>query len=368
MADMADPQKRLVRSATLNGYAEAASAVGLDPPTMLRRAGLDPQMLNESERMISFDSFLELLALSAEASGCPDFGIRASIARGIPDLGTVSLLMRESENIEAAIQLYTSHLTLHSDGTFIQLDNRFESPAIVIEIVGRTREQSIQGTQFCVTGVVTQIRWLTGGNFQPELVCFSHPEPVRAGVAERFYNCPVSYNQILSGVVIDRSTLNKPLVTSPPFMRKLALQHLEPILQRPAASFATRVNRVMKQMLEGGDCSSEALSAHFGIDRRTLNRRLNREGGSFSTILQQVRIEITQQAIDNPNFSLTELADATGFQTLSSFSRWFLTTFGCTASEWRKRLVSVDGTRGGMLPIGWVHLGGRSPGQGAAAS
>lgn len=349
---MNDRDARLMRSATLKGYAEAAAAVGLDPIAMMERVGLDPQALHESERLISFDSFLELLAQSAKISGCADFGVRASIARGIPDLGAVSLLMREAENVEAALQIYTSHLTLHSDGTFIQLDNRFESPVIVIELQGKTREQSAQSTQFCVTGVVTQIRWLLGGSFEPELVCFSQPQPPTARIAERFFGCPVSYNQILSGIVIDRSTLSKPLVTSPPFMRKLALQHLEPFLQRPANSFAMRVNRVVKQMLEDGECSSEAVAEHFSIDRRTLNRRLNRTGESFSTILQQVRIEMTRQAIDNPMSSLTELSDATGFQSLSSFSRWFLTTFGCTASEWRKRSLAGSRTPGALFPTG----------------
>jgi len=339
---MTERETRLMRSATLKGYAEAATAVGLDPHVMMTRVGLDPMLLDESERLIPFGAFLELLAQSAEMSGCADFGIRASIARGIPDLGAVSLLMREAENVEAAIQIYTSHLALHSDGTFIQLDNRFESPVIVIELQGQTREQSVQGTQFCVTGVVAQIRWMVGGSFQPELVCFSHSKPATARIAERFFECPVSYNQILSGIVIDRSMLSKPLVISPPFMRKLALQHLEPILQRPSYSFATRVNRVVKQMLEDDSCSSETVADYFGIDRRTLNRRLGREGETFSSILQQVRVEIVRQGIDNPNSSLTELADASGFQSLSSFSRWFLTTFGCTASEWRKRSIAGD--------------------------
>jgi AraC-like DNA-binding protein len=340
---MANRQARLIRSATLNGYAEAAIAVGIDPHAMLREVGLDPKVFDQPERMISFDTYLELLVRSAAACGCGDFGVRASIARGIPDLGAVSLLMREADNIEDAIQLYTSHLSLHSDGTFIQLDKRFENPAIVIEIQGQTREQSIQGTQFCVTGVVAQIRWLTGGDFQPELVCFSHPKPANSWVAERFFDCPVSYSQILSGIVIDRSVLDKKLVVSPPFLRKLALQHLEPMLQQPANSFGTRVSRVVKQMLEEGGCSAETVAAYFGVDRRTLNRRLKREGETFLTVMQKVRVEMTWQVIDNYAISLTEVADTTGFQSLSSFSRWFLGTFGCTASEWRRRSMFGEG-------------------------
>ncbi len=318
---------------------------------MMVDVGLDPKALHEPERLISFDLFLELLARSADRSGLADFGVRASIARGIPDLGTVSLLMREAETIESALRLYTSHLTLHSDGTFIQLDNRFESPVIVIEIVGQTRAQSVQGTQFCVTGVVSQIRWLLGGTFYPELVCFSHAKPITTCVASRFFECEVSYNQILSGVVIDRATLGKPATTSLPFMRKLALQHLEPILQQPLNSVVTRVSRVIRQRLENGDCSADAVAGQFAVDRRTLNRRLAKSGESFSTLLQQIRVEITEQAIGNLSVPFTELSDATGFQSLSSFSRWFILTFGCTASAWRKQAArDRDNPRTSAVP------------------
>jgi len=331
-------EKRLIRSATVRGYAEAASSVGLDPLHMLSRVGLSHNVLDEPDKMISFDTWLELLAQSAAASGYQDFGMRAAIARGVPDYGQVTLLMREAESIEAAIQLYSSHLSLHADGTFIQLDKRFESPFIVMEVAGRTREQSIQGTQYCVVGVTIQIRWLTGEDFHPELVSFSHSKPANGtSIAQRFFGCPVTYNQVLSGMVIPRSILAKPLVTSQPFLRKLALQHLEPILKSPANSFATRVRFIVQQMLEDGNCSAEAIADHFGIDRRTLNRRLSNEGENFSPIVQEVRLEITRAAINRPSYSLAELADALGFQSLSAFSRWFQETYGCSASQWRKQ-------------------------------
>lgn len=351
---MAIHAKRLIRSATLRGYAEAASAVGLDPTAMLVKVGLDPSFFDDPDRMISFDDWLELLAQSAEASGCPDFGIRAAVARGIPDYGPVTLLMREAENVEAAIQLYSSHLSLHADGTFIQLDKRFESPFIVMEVCGNTLQQSIQGTQYCVVGVTMQIRWLTGGDFQPELVSFSHAKGAGSVFAQRFFNCPVTYGQVLSGMVIPRSILAKPLVTSPPFLRKLALQHLEPFLDGPANSFSVRVKLMIKRMLEDGECSAEAVASRFNINRRTLNRRLEQEGENFSSIVQQVRIEATQRAIGRQNCSQTELADALGFQSLSAFCRWFQATFGCSATKWRKQSGAGRGRSGAsdvVLPI-----------------
>jgi len=330
-------KNRLIRSATLTGYPEAARDVGLDPEAMLNGVGLQMRCMDDPDTPIPLDAFLQLLADSAAQSGCTDFGMRAAIRRGTPDLGSVSLLMREAETVEAALGYYTSHLTLHADGTVIQLDTRFRQPLVIVEIAARTREQSFQATQFAVTGVTMQIRWLIGEDSSLSWCrSRSRRRPVRRD-AQRFFKCPLAYNQVVSGVVLGRDVLAHPLVTSPPFLRKLALQQLDPLLTRPAQSFATKVDRVVRRLMESGAFDSRTVATHFGIDRRTLNRRLEREGETFSSVLQRVRVEAARRALEGCACSLTEVADATGFESLSSFSRWFQKSFGCTATQWRSQ-------------------------------
>jgi len=340
-SSLSEPRNRWIRSATLVGYPEAALAVGLDPVKMLGRVGLDLSCMEDRETQISFDAHLRLLAESARLANCPDFGTRAAVQRGTPDYGAVSLLMREAENLEAALKFYTSHLPLHADGTFIELDKRFRNPLIFVEIAGRTREESIQCTQFACVGITMQIRWLLGPEFQPATISFAFPKPERTDAISRFFKCPVLYKQVVSGVVLDRSLLQRPLVTSSPFLRKLALAQMGTLLQRSPGSFSTKVSRVIRRMLGEGTADSESVAEHFGIDRRTLNRRLEREGETFSSILQSVRVEIACRALDGSDCSLTQVADATGFETLSSFSRWFQRSLGCTASAWRARQAEV---------------------------
>lgn len=343
-------QSRTIRSATLRGYAEAARAVGLDPARMLARVGLNVRCMEDYETLISFDAFLRLLAESARMANCPDFGTRAAIERGTPDYGAVSLLMREAETLEAAINLYTSHLTLHSDGTFIELDKRFQSPLIFVEISASTREEAFQCTQFGLVGITMQIRWLLGDDFQPNTVSFAFAKPPNAGAIQRFFKCPVLYKQVVSGLVIDRTVLQRPLVTSSPFLRKLALDQLAPILHRAPNSFSMKVGRVVRRMVGERACDSQSVAEHFNIDRRTLNRRLARENETFSTVLQRVRVEIACRALDGSDCTLTQVADATGFENLSSFSRWFQKSFGCTASDWRSQ-QAVRGSAGRLQPV-----------------
>lgn len=340
---------RTIRSATLVGYPEAARAVGLDPDKMLASAGIDIRCMKDQETQISLDAFFQLLADSAKAADCPDFGLRAAIERGIPNYGAVSLLMREAETVEQAINLYTSHLTLHADGTLIQLDNRFQNPLIVVEISARTREESFQVTQFAFVGITMQLRWLIGEDFQPDMVSFAFAKPPNTRAIQQFFKCPVLYKQVLSGLVLNRNILRRPLLTSTPLLRKLALQQLESILSHPPGSFSMKVDRLVRTKLDEGGCDSQGVADYFNIDRRTLNRRLARDGETFSTILQSVRIEIACRALDGSDFSLSSIADEAGFKSLSSFSRWFQKSFGCTASDWRTQ-QATRGPTARLLP------------------
>lgn len=341
--------RRTIRSATLVGFPDAARAVGLDPAKMLASVGLDIACMEDLETQISFDAFLKLLAECARASGCPDFATRAAIQRGVPNLGEVTLLMREAETVEQAINFYTSHLTLHADGTFIQLDKRFQNPLVVIEISARTREESFQCTQYALVGVTMLVRWLLGEDFQPDMIALAFAKPANMRAFQRFFKCPVQYKQVLSGLVINESILQRTPVTSSPFLRRLAMQQLNPIMKRSVASFSNKVERQIRKMLDEGSCDAESLAAHFNMDRRTMSRHLSNEGATFSRILQCVRADIASRALAETSSSLAMIADQTGFESLSSFSRWFHGTFGCSATQWRSQQAAQDSAETGTI-------------------
>ena len=329
-------QSHSIRSATLSGYVKAAHEVGLDPLAMLTRMGLEHECLDEPDLLISHDSFVSLLQLSAVTSGQHDFGARAAIARGIPDLGAVSLLLRESETIADAIDTLLSNLHLHGDGASIALDSDSHEPFVSFRVSASHGINTLQATEFAACGLVQVIRWLIGPAWKPVRVCLAHSSMAQTRVQKSFFQAPVCYEQGSSGIVIDRHTLQRTVGMSAPFLRRQAKQYFGKALASRPVDFATRVADVIAQMLPRDACTADSVALALGIDRRTLSRRLEREGQSYASLLQRVRCEIAQRLATDAHLSLTEAAEATGFQNLSSFSRWFRTTFGYSATQWRQ--------------------------------
>lgn len=333
---MATIRNDFIRSATLSGYLKAARDVGLDADATLKKAGLKPDCLQSPDLPIARLSFVKLLQISAAASGHADFGARAAIARGVPDLGPVSLLLREAESIEDALQILLSRLHLHGDGTNMAIDVRANEPVISFRIAAPGNVDTRQATEFCACGMVQLIRWLIGSTWRPLRVCFTHASSGHTRVQRAFFQAPVWYDQRICGIVIDQQTLRRRVETSTPFLRRLAKQYLEASLVSEPANFATRVAEVIAQRLPRESCTIEEVADALGVHRRTLARRLERDGQSYSELLQKARCQIAQHAAANRHLSLTEAAEVTGFQNLSSFSRWFRETFGRSATQWRQ--------------------------------
>ena len=76
--------------------------------------------------------------------------------------------------------------------------------------------------------------------------------------------------------------------------------------------------------------------------QRTLQRRLQEEGTSFQTLLDDTRRELAEQYLAQPGMSLLEIAYLLGFADPSNFFRAFRRWFDATPGEYRARLLEVS--------------------------
>ena len=99
----------LVRAAALKGYFEVAEELKLDTVPLLRRAGFSPSMFANPEQMLPARSVIRLLEESAEAAGCPTFGLRMAERRELADLGIVSLLIAHQPTLGDALSVLSQY-------------------------------------------------------------------------------------------------------------------------------------------------------------------------------------------------------------------------------------------------------------------
>jgi AraC-like DNA-binding protein len=325
----------LLRSAALTGYVEVARAVGLDPFPLLAGAGFSQACLIDPDLKISAVSFARLLEASAAASGRDDFGLRQAQSRDLANLGPLGLLLRDQPTFGAVLSATSRYLSLQTEGLTLNLDSVNDLAIVRMEILGTGAGPVRQAVELTVGTAFRTFRALLGDWWNPVAVCFRHAAPHDLALHLRFFGTAVDFRQDFDGMVFRGDDLAAPVPRADPVMARQAQKYLDILLAGPHATAADQVRQLAAVLLPSGSCTQQRIAAYLGIDERTLQRRLAREGHGFSGLIDDLRDEIALRYVTAGDRPLSEVSDLLGFSALSAFSRWFRRRHGCSVRDWR---------------------------------
>jgi AraC-like DNA-binding protein len=84
-----------------------------------------------------------------------------------------------------------------------------------------------------------------------------------------------------------------------------------------------------------GRATIEQVAQAMGMNVRTLQRRLDECGRTYSDLINEVRRDLVLRYMENPRYSIGRVAELLGYSVLSSFTRWFSAQFGAAPLTWR---------------------------------
>ena len=325
----------LVRAASLTNYSEVARGAGLDPLRMLADAGLSASVLREPDLMLPADRVGQLLESSAAASGLESFGLRMAESRQLSNLGRVGMLIRDQPTLRDSIAVLVRYQAMLNGSLSVMIE---ESAGVVVirEEVTVGRAQPVRQAIELALGVMLRLmRQVLGEHWRPRRVCFMHAAPRDAGTHLRVFGPCVEFDHDFNGIVCAKADLDAPNPSADPAMARYAQELLDTALQSRPPSMLDDVRRTVLLLLPSGRCSIEQVAAHLGVVCRTVQRRLSEQGVSFSTLVNDLRVELAERHVVNSDRSLTDVAALLGFSAPSGFSRWYHAQFGCSPTQAR---------------------------------
>lgn len=328
-------QLSLIRAGNLAGYIELARSYQLDAAALLRGVGLHPRDLADVDATIPATAAIDLLERSAELTGAEDFGLRLAAARSLADIGPVGLLVREEPTVGHAIRAAERYLRRYSNAIEFRMDEHGTMATLRAQYISASRGHTRQATELLVGTVHRVINALAGSTWTAESVSFAHPAPIRRTIHNGFFKTQIQFDAPFNGFVMRADDLGARIRMAEIAMPRYMKQFVEEMAAQPEISIDDAVRQLVFVLLPRGRCSSTAVASHLGVDRKTVNRRLSTQGRSYSEILNEVRSELVRRHIRTGQRSLTETAQLLGFSSLATFSRWFRTEFGMSATAWR---------------------------------
>jgi AraC-like DNA-binding protein len=342
----------LVRAASLSNFAETARQAGLDPVGLLREARIDPAALSHPDMRIRAERVGRLLETAAERSGWLNFGLRMAESRRLSDFGAVGLLIAHQPSLREVLDTVARYRPLLNEALALHVEPSGDLAIVREELVTEGPNPGRQARELAIGTLFRMFRTLLGPRWRPQCVNFTHAAPPDLGVHRRLFGFEVQFESEFNGIVCEATDLDWANPAADRAMARYAQQFVDTLASSKRSSVVLEARQAIHLLLPLGQASIERIARGLGMNARTLQRRLEEEGLSFSELINDVRRELAMRYLASRSYSLTRIAELLGYAQSSSFTRWFISQFGSSPRRWRAASLGAAPMPASPPPLG----------------
>jgi len=328
----AEPTLRI--GATI-GLPEVLRSLGADPDEVLPEVGIDLELFDNPNNLISFQARGRLMAHCADRTNCPHFGLLVGQQAGLNSLGFVGLLAKYSPDVGSALRSIVRYMHLHVRGALTTLGEDSDLAVMEYQIYQTAALGNDQVGEGAVAVAFNIVRELCGSEWKPVEVRFAHRKPGDETPYRRFFQAPLLFDTEQYAVAFSPAWLNHNLPETNPELLKVLQNEIDKLEVRREDSFLEQVRSLLRTTLVTGHSSADQIAELFSMHRRTLNRRLNAVGTNFREVGDEIRFEIARQLLEDSSMEIIQIASLLGYSNASAFTRAFRRWSSTTPASWR---------------------------------
>ena len=175
-----------------------------------------------------------------------------------------------------------------------------------------------------------------GSELHPIRVTLFHSAPANPGAYFNYFCCPVEFDAKNDSIILEKTVLDEQLPGGNPHLASLneneAVRYLA---QLDKSRIVGRVQAVIIEQLAGGGVTFESVAEALHMSNRTLTRQLQKEGATFTKLLQRTRCKLADAYLTDEHYSITEIAFMLGYSEQSAFARAYRRWTGKVPSDAR---------------------------------
>jgi AraC-like DNA-binding protein len=312
----------------------ACERLGIDTDRLLDAAGVTRAVIDDPDARIAVTQARSLWAAAYAASGDPDLSLHAAEALPFGAYKVVDYLSAAAPTIGDALGKIARYFPLVN--TAVEL--RIEAQGLEVVSVSEAAPLTRPYVEYTLAAVYLRTRATTAAGYALDRVELAFAAPPSHAEHERIFGCPVRFGAAHNRMTLAAGAWTTPMVRADLSLFQLLDEHAALLLQRlPAGSDLPRdVCAAISAELRGGDPSLEHVATKLAMSPRTLQRRLQDLGASYSDLLDDMRRSASTAYLEDRDLSLGEVAYLLGFAEQSSFTRAFRRWTGQTPTEYRR--------------------------------
>ena len=315
---------------------EGMSARGLSRELLIADAGFDRAELERKDGELPAEAF-ERLWVSAHAhAGRETLPLEVGLSVPYGAFGALDFLAGTSDTVASSLQSLASYFRTASRSFHLEIDETDRDARVRIVSRGPGGPADLVSDLFTLGVLLGRFRELTDGPFQASLdVC---GDAVDIEAFRRVAGTTVRFQRKVSAFEVARASYAARLRSADPRLHD-TLRALADTLDLGAAGtdFERALRARLRTALPEGRADAGSMARALGLSERTLQRRLEETGQTFSRVLEAFRHEEALRLLGDRRLSLAEIALRLGFSEQSAFTRAFKRwTGGSPAASRRK--------------------------------
>lgn len=319
---------------------ERLEELGVPASAVLRRAGLPLAHIHEQRVLLKTEELFGLWRAISEVSTNPAIGLLLGTETKTERFSLTGLAALASQNLGAAVEQIARYKQLTCPEEVLQEKNGEEWSIQFRWLLAHEIEPHVL-TECALSWLLSIARHGTGTRVSPLRVEFVEPRAY-VKVIERHFGCNVICGASRNAVVFRIADADRPFVTRNAELLSVLAPQFEKELKEEARNekFIERVRTAIQQQLTGKRPTIEDIADALHVGSRTLQRRLQEEGSSFQSVLEEARHQLARHYLNNPVLELNEAAYLLGYEDANSFVRAFRLWEGVPPARWREKQVA----------------------------
>ena len=258
-----------------------------------------------------------------------------SVPRGV--YGAQEFAIRNAPTLgEAALRL-VRYQRLTNDAIVWGVEQGANHSTLTHRVPGAREALGRQLNDFSLATALRFVREL-GGTAARE-VRFAHRAPGDVGpLAERFGDARLTFGAAANALVFGPEQWSRPVSGADASLLPVLDSYASTLVPKedPSTGWTARVRDHLRRHLSG-TCRLEQVAEALGLSARSLQRRLDDEGASFTGLLDDLRREQARTLLAGAEASVDEISFLLGFAERRAFLRAFRRWEGCSPTAYRRR-------------------------------
>ena len=342
-----DVQAGCTRVQPIMHIARTISELGADPERILAEAGIPADLFANPENAISLQAIGELLERCVAATGCEHFGLLLGAGAGANPLGLLGEILEQCADVGTAIAHFQQYFHVHDRGAIATrtVEGRGASIGyLLFDATGPGAEQIYDGAIAIGMGLM---RRLCGPRWKPTAVLLPRRQPRDVRPYEEVFACTPEFTAERAALIFPAGNLRRRIAGADRGKYALLAERLKTVARQNDLDFADQVRRVVRGLVAVRRCSLDEVAALFSMNRRRINRKLERPGTTFHQIAQEALCAQAERLMRDTDMTLGEISAALDYAEAGVFTRAFRGWRGMTPSEWRRMHARNRGLGGG---------------------